>query len=99
MAGPTNTPGGSGKTEIVDFDDFLYIHPSDNNVTTIVTIKLTGNENFLLWHSSMIRGLRAINKLGFVDGSLKKSIADESKTLKWEHADVVVCSWGSWVYL
>lgn len=59
--------GDSGKFGDIpiDFDDRLYIHPSDNSVTTITTIKLTGNENFRLWRSSMYSDLKARNKLGF----------------------------------
>lgn len=75
MYGPLDDPGGSGsKNDSVDFDDPLYIHPSDNTANTIISIKLTGNENFKLWHSSMLRVLKARNKVGFVDCSLKKII-------------------------
>ena len=81
MAGSTDPPGGSGKDDQVNFDDPLFVHPSDNTVTTIITIKLTGNENFRLWRSSISRALKARNKLlfVFVDGSLKKNDVDESK--------------------
>lgn len=68
------------KYDIIDFDDILYIHPSDNSITTIVTIKLTRNENFRLWRSSMIKGLKARNKLGFVDGTLKKESVESMGT-------------------
>ncbi|XP_023754962.1 uncharacterized protein LOC111903417 [Lactuca sativa] len=90
---PGFTPSGSGKDESINFDDPLYIHPSDNAITSIVTTKLTGNENFMLWKSSISRALKARNKLGFIDGSLKKTSVDESKQSKWDRANVVVCSW------
>lgn len=49
MTGPTDIPGGNGKTDVtIDFDDPLYSHPLDTFVTTIITIKLMGNENFRL---------------------------------------------------
>lgn len=81
MAG--DTPEGSGvpKDSPVDFDDPLYIHPSDNTVTSIITIKLTGNENFRLWRSAMTRGLKARNKLGFVDGTIVLEKTDETKKI------------------
>ncbi|KAL7593528.1 uncharacterized protein LOC111904273 [Lactuca sativa] len=41
----------------------------------------------------MSRALRARNKLGFVDGSFQKTKVDESKSSKWDRANVVVCSW------
>nr|KAJ0189315.1 hypothetical protein LSAT_V11C800419360 [Lactuca sativa] len=73
MAGPTKSPGGSGKDDQVNFDDPFFVHPSDNFVAIIVTIKLTGNENFRLWKTSMSRALKARNKLGFVDGTFQKT--------------------------
>ncbi|KAL7606770.1 hypothetical protein Lser_V15G19081 [Lactuca serriola] len=93
MDGPNETPGGSGKDDQTNLDDPLYVHPSDNVDTTIVTTKLSGNENFTLWRSSMSRSLRARNKLGFVDGTLKKNDVDEIKNSKWDRTNVVVCSW------
>ncbi|KAL4580545.1 hypothetical protein LXL04_016743 [Taraxacum kok-saghyz] len=79
-----------------DFDDPLYIHPSDNAVTSISSVKLTGTENYRLWRSSIIRSLTARNKLGFINGSFKKrkhGKAEESKLLKWDRANAVVSSW------
>lgn len=71
MVGPIETPGEGGKDDQINFDDALYIHPSDNVVTTLITIRLTRSESFRLWRSSMSRALRA-TKLGFVDGTLKR---------------------------
>nr|KAJ0213000.1 hypothetical protein LSAT_V11C400157850 [Lactuca sativa] len=41
----------------------------------------------------MSRALKARNKLGFVDGTCKKSSVDASKQIKWDRANAVVCSW------
>lgn len=49
MAGPNDSSTDStnnNKTKVVDFDDPLYIHPSDNTVTTVINIKLSGTENY-----------------------------------------------------
>lgn len=46
MDGPTDPHVGSWKDDQVNFDDHIYIHPSDNAITIIVTVKLIGNENF-----------------------------------------------------
>lgn len=43
MFGPVNPDSSGGKVDIIDFDDPIYIHPSDNSVTTVVTLKLTSN--------------------------------------------------------
>ncbi|XP_052622644.1 uncharacterized protein LOC111911314 [Lactuca sativa] len=87
-------PKGSGsKVDPVNYDDPLYIHPSDNTVTTIVSFILTGTDNIRVWRSSMVRSLKARNKLGFVEGIVKKDSTDELKSSKWERANAVVCSW------
>ncbi|XP_023756901.1 uncharacterized protein LOC111905437 [Lactuca sativa] len=91
--GSSDTSGGSGKDDQINFDDPLYIHPSDNAVTSIITTKLTGNENFRLWRSSISRALKARNRLGFVDGTFKRSKVDDSKQAKWDRANAVFCSW------
>lgn len=95
MIDSTTPPeSGSGfKVDPVNYDDPLYIHPYDNTVTIIVNFKLTGTKNFRVWRSSMIRILKAINKLGLVDGIVVKDSTDELKSLKWERANVIVCSW------
>ena len=72
MADSPPETGSSSKVDSVNYDDPLYIHPSDNTVTTIVSFKLTGTDNFRVWRSSMTRSLKARNKLGFVEGTIKK---------------------------
>lgn len=74
---PSPEPGSSSKTEYVNYDDPLCIHPSDNTVTTIVNFKLTGTENFRIWRSSMTRSLKDRNKLGSVEGKVTKDPNDE----------------------
>lgn len=79
MTGPApgSEFGSSSKTESVNYDDPLFIHPSDNTVTTIVNFKLTGTENFRIWRSSMTRSLKDRNKLGSVEGKVTKDPNDE----------------------
>lgn len=90
---PTVESSNGSKVDPVNYDDPLYIHPSDNTVTTNVNFKLTGTENFYVWHNSMTRSLKARNKLGFVDRTVIKDSTDELKSLIWERVNVVVCSW------
>lgn len=41
----------------------------------------------------MLRVLKVRNKVGFIDGTLKKSSNPDTKTLKWERTNDVVYSW------
>lgn len=92
MTGPIITETGTPQPVSADYDDPLYLHPSDNTAVTIISFKLTGAENYRIWRSSMIRSLRGRNKLGFVEGTLDKP-GDPAKLLKWERANSVVCGW------
>lgn len=89
------TLGGLWKKSIetVDVDDPLYIHPTDTITGTIISFKLLGTENFRVFKSVMTRALKAKNKHCFVDGTVTKVENDPIKSLKWERANVVVCSW------
>ena len=94
MAGPTDeSSSGSKNDSVVNIDDPLYVHPSDNAVTSVINFKLLGTENYRVWRSSMIRALKARNKLGFTDGTVTKPVNDSVKASKWERANAVICSW------
>ena len=95
MTGDNGKGTGSfgNNNNVIDFDDPLYIHPSDNSITNIINIKLLGTENYRIWRSSMIRALKARNKLGFTDGTVVEPKNDPAKELKWERANAVTCSW------
>ncbi|KAI3499188.1 hypothetical protein L1887_34981 [Cichorium endivia] len=93
MTGPIiKTGSGTNQPEPVDYDDPLYLHPSDNTTATIISFKLMGAENYRIWRSSMMRSLKGRNKLGFIEGTILKP-DDPAKLLKWERANSVVCSW------
>lgn len=89
MAGET----GVKSPNSFDYDDPLYLHPSDNTTATIISFKLVGTENFRIWLNSMTRCLKGRNKLGFVDGSIAKPSDDNTKIVKWERVNAMVCSW------
>lgn len=86
-------PESSTKIDAIDFDDPLYLHPSDHSITTIISFKLLGTENFRVWKSSMTRALKARNKQGFIEGTELKDKTDTTKSLKWDRVNAIVCSW------
>nr|GEV49199.1 hypothetical protein [Tanacetum cinerariifolium] len=63
----SNPKTGVGSSS--DLGDSLYLHPNDTTGTTIISIKLTGIENYKMWSIAMNFALRNKNKLGFIDGS------------------------------
>ncbi|GJZ77408.1 ribonuclease H-like domain-containing protein, partial [Tanacetum coccineum] len=57
----------------LDASNPLYLHANDSNGTPLVSIKLTGVENYRIWASTIKLGLQTKNKMGFITGSVLKS--------------------------
>lgn len=71
----------------------LFLHPSDNPGAILVADLLNG-ENYISWSQSMRTALLAKNKLGFIDGSLKRPVDPHNLTLAiWERCNGMVVSW------
>ncbi|XP_071699247.1 uncharacterized protein [Rutidosis leptorrhynchoides] len=87
--------GGTSDNPIskLDFNDPLFLHPSDITSTPIITFKLLGTKNFRVWKCAMTLALKTKNKFGFVDGSVKKDESNEVLIKQWERCNSVVLSW------
>lgn len=59
-------------------DDSYYLHPSKNPGLVLISQPLT-EDNFSSWHRTMLMALDRKNKVGFIDGSLKKPKEDQPK--------------------
>ncbi|GJY99268.1 ribonuclease H-like domain-containing protein [Tanacetum coccineum] len=55
----------------------LHLHPNDTTTLTVVSIKLKGIENYQVWSCAMLLALECKNKIGFIDGSCKRSNENE----------------------
>ncbi|GJW55348.1 ribonuclease H-like domain-containing protein [Tanacetum coccineum] len=62
----------------LDISDPLHLHPNDTTPLTVVSIKLKGTENYQVWSCAMLLSLEGKNKIGFIDGSCKRSNEDEN---------------------
>ncbi|KAL5704844.1 hypothetical protein ACHQM5_023215 [Ranunculus cassubicifolius] len=71
--------------------DPYFVHHSDNPNTSLVTPQLSG-DNYGSWVISISRALRAKNKLGFVDGTIKPP-TDLDEKVKWARCDDLVALW------
>ena len=56
----------------IDHNHPLYLSPSDVPGAMQIGIQLTGMENYTLWSRAIELTLLTKNKLGFVDGSIKR---------------------------
>ena len=91
MSGPNPNPNPNPNPGI-DINDPLYIYPNDSGPTALIGFKLTCIDNYRVWSASVLCALRAKNKTGFIDGSLKKP-SDETKISQWERVDAIVLNW------
>ncbi|XP_071729147.1 uncharacterized protein [Rutidosis leptorrhynchoides] len=86
---------GSNPTQIskLDFGDPLYLHPSDISSTPLINVKLKGTENYKSWACAMELALQTKNKIGFINGTLKRDEGNEVLAVQWDRCNAVVLSW------
>ncbi|KAL2922966.1 Retrovirus-related Pol polyprotein from transposon RE1 [Bienertia sinuspersici] len=68
-----------------------FVHPSDSQFKLVPT-PFNGSA-FNDWKRSVIIGLSAKNKLGFIDGSLPKPLNNDSLARAWERCNNTIISW------
>ncbi|GJV03138.1 ribonuclease H-like domain-containing protein [Tanacetum coccineum] len=73
----------------LDISDPLHLHPNDFAALTVVSIKLKGTENYQVWSCAMLMALEGKNKIGFIDGSCRRSNTDEVLGKQWDRVNVV----------
>ncbi|XP_071693201.1 uncharacterized protein [Rutidosis leptorrhynchoides] len=95
MAKDDDDVSGSGTTQIskLDFGDPLYLHPSDISSTPLINVKLKGTENYKSWSCAIELALQTKNKMGFINGTFKRSEDNEVLRIQWDRCNAVVLSW------
>nr|GEY53038.1 ribonuclease H-like domain-containing protein [Tanacetum cinerariifolium] len=77
----------------LDISDLLHLHPNDTTALTVVSIKLKGTENYQVWSCVMLLDLEGKIKIGFIDGSCKRSNTNEVLGKQWDMVNVIVLGW------
>ncbi|GJZ34215.1 putative RNA-directed DNA polymerase [Tanacetum coccineum] len=67
-----------------------HLHPNDSATLTVVSIKLKGTENYQVWSCAMLLALEDKNKIGFIDGSCRRSNTDEVLGRQWDRVNAIV---------
>ncbi|GJZ04487.1 putative retrotransposon copia-like protein, partial [Tanacetum coccineum] len=83
---------GSKNSDQIDPNSPFHLHPSDYPRQMQVNDGLTDN-NFNDWVQEMINFLFAKNKIGFVDGSIKKPESTSKDYMAWIRCDAMVKGW------
>lgn len=94
----SNGGAGSGTTSTasfpaIDHNHPLYLQHTDTAGSSLISLQLTGSENYALWSRSFRIGLIGRSKLGFVDGRFPKSRFEPELHDLWEKCNAVVRSW------
>ncbi|XP_075084943.1 uncharacterized protein LOC142168183 [Nicotiana tabacum] len=71
----------------------LFLRDSDMPGAALISLKLTGPENYTLWSRAMKVALLVKNKLGFVDDTCLKSSYRGELAAQWDKYNAVVLSW------
>ncbi|KAM3363777.1 hypothetical protein P3S68_018631 [Capsicum galapagoense] len=87
----SNSSGAT--TTVIDHHYPLYLQACDTPGSSLISIQLTGSENYALWSRSMRIGLLGKNKLGFVDGRHAKEKFEPALHDLWGKCNAIVLSW------
>ncbi|XP_072056223.1 uncharacterized protein [Arachis hypogaea] len=68
-----------------------FLHPGENSGSSLLSTLLVGN-NYQIWEKAMWRTLTSKNKLGFVNGSIKKPERGTALFEAWERSNTYVVS-------
>ncbi|GJR45493.1 LTR copia-type gag-polypeptide [Tanacetum coccineum] len=75
-----------------DHNSPYYLHPSDYPRQMHVNDALT-DSNYLDWVQEMENFLFAKNKMGFIDGTIKRPEAGDAKQMAWMRCDAMIKGW------
>ncbi|XP_069145708.1 uncharacterized protein [Solanum lycopersicum] len=85
--------GTSMASTTVDHLHLLYLHPSDAPGSLNIGIMLTGTDNYTLWSKAMQLALLGKNKVGFIDGTVKRDQFSGSLAQLWDRCNAIIVSW------
>ena len=68
-----------------------FLHPTESGQKIIT--KIFNGVSFKDWKRTMVIGLSGKNKMGFVDGSVKRSTTSTVNAKAWDRVNNVVMGW------
>ncbi|XP_075087731.1 uncharacterized protein LOC142169727 [Nicotiana tabacum] len=88
-----STSGAVVGALVIDQHHPLFLQPSDTPGNSLISVKLTGRENYTLWSSTMRVSLLGKSKLRFVYGRYPKEKFPPILHELWEKYNAIVLSW------
>jgi len=83
---------GGNKKFVIDNQSQYFLHLSEGPSVTITTV-IFNSKNYDLWQKALRTALRSKNKLGFIDGLIKKPKDDPSEINAWKTVNSMICLW------
>ncbi|XP_071686434.1 uncharacterized protein [Rutidosis leptorrhynchoides] len=77
----------------LDYQNSLFLHPSEGPGSLAVQEKLTGAQNYRSWRRSIEIALSTKRKIGFITGTIARSITDNASAEQWDTCNNMVISW------
>ncbi|XP_071687249.1 uncharacterized protein [Rutidosis leptorrhynchoides] len=77
----------------LDYQNLLYLHPSEGPGSLAVQEKLTGAQNYRSWRRSIEIALSTKRKSGFITGTVTRPVDDEVRAEQWDTCNDMVISW------
>ncbi|XP_071727003.1 uncharacterized protein [Rutidosis leptorrhynchoides] len=97
MSESDSTTSGITKISSLEFNDPLYLQPSDTSGASLITHKLKGTENYNVWSCALKLAFQTKNKLGFIDCTcirIRYEYEDDEVLLnQWDMCNSVVLTW------
>ncbi|XP_075112177.1 uncharacterized protein LOC142182119 [Nicotiana tabacum] len=89
----TSAATDGGGPILIDQHHPLFLQPCDTPGSSLISVKLTGPENYTMWSSTMRVSLLGKSKLGFVDSKYPKEKFDITLHELWGKCNAIVLSW------
>ncbi|XP_075081987.1 uncharacterized protein LOC142166492 [Nicotiana tabacum] len=86
-----NTFTRTGNTVLTDSSHPFYLHPSDSPGIVFVN-SIFGRKSYGDWRRAIVIALSAINKIGFIDGSIKEPDSNSPSFKAWNRCNDMVIS-------
>ncbi|XP_049398958.1 uncharacterized protein LOC125862879 [Solanum stenotomum] len=73
----------------IDYNHPLFLSPTDVSGLSLISFQLTGIENYMLWSRSIRLALLGRNKIGLIDGTVKKEMYNVELWGHWERRGLI----------
>jgi len=80
-------------SQTMSLHSFMYLHPIENSITTILSTVLKANNNYHSWSRSIIIALSEKNKVEFSDGTVPKLEKYNPSYHVWQLCNNMILCW------